>query len=366
MRNSRRRFLKTAVSTLTAGTALLRSADERPTREEIAAMDGVVTAFLQAHDIPGMSVAVGHEAQLLHAKGYGMADRDRGEKVTPAHLFRIASVSKPITSVAIYQLIEQGKLRLDDPVFGPGSILGEDFGAPPYQPHVAGIHLRHLLTHTAGGWRNDGNDPMFRDRAMDHRQLIAWTLAHAPLTNPPGEKYAYSNFGFCVVGRIVEKVTGRPYEQHVHEAVLRRCGVDDMRIAGNTLAERVPGEVVYYGGNPYDMNVRRMDSHGGWLATATDLFRFASHLDILQPNSIAAMTTGTTANPQYASGWAVNKVPNWWHTGSLPGTTTILVRTASGFRWAALLNARESNGDTGGELDRMMWQMVRAVKSWKA
>ena len=114
------------------------------------------------------------------------------------------------------------------------------------------------------------------------------------------------------------------------------------------------------------MNVRRMDSHGGWLATAPDLVRFATHLDILRPQSVAEMTTGTAANPKYACGWAVNNVPNWWHGGSLPGTTSIMVHTGSGFCWAALLNSRESRGNTGGALDDMMWQMVRKVKSWKA
>jgi CubicO group peptidase (beta-lactamase class C family) len=305
---------------------------------------------------------------VLH-RAYGLADRDKGEKVTPAHLFRIASVSKPITSVTVFQLIEQGKLRLEDAVFGPGGILGTDFGRPPYKPYVAEIRLKHLLTHTAGGWQNDGSDPMFRNAAMSHRQLIRWAIADVPLANSPGAHYAYSNFGYCVVGRIIEKVTGQTYEQHVRAAVLERCGAGDMRISGNTPAERSRGEVVYYGSggeNPYNMNLRRMDSHGGWLATAAELVRFATHLNSLRPQSIAEMTTGTAANPQYACGWAVNRVPNWWHNGSLPGTTSIMVHTASGFCWSALLNTREAQVDTGGALDRMMWEMVRKVKSWAA
>jgi len=149
-----------------------------------------------------------------------------------------------------------------------------------------------------------------------------------------------------------------------------------MRIAGNTLEDRVAGEVVYYGqggDNPYDMNVRRMDSHGGWLATAADLVRFALRVDgfsaarnILKPASIGEMTTPTIANRGYAKGWAVNPSNNWWHTGSLPGTTSIMVRTSSGFCWAALANTREARGDTGGALDRMMWDLVGQVKGWRA
>ena len=217
---------------------------------------------------------------------------------------------------------------------------------------------------------------MFRNPGMNHKQLIHWAIANVALTHPPGEHYAYSNFGFCILGRVIEKLTGVAYEQHVRDAILKRCGVTGMRIAGNTLAERAPGEVIYYGAggqNPYGMNVRRMDSHGGWLATARDLAMFASHVDghsasrnILEPASIREMTTASSANAGYAKGWAVNRVPNWWHGGSLPGTTSIMVRTASGFCWAALANTREAPADTGGAMDRMMWDLVRQVKSWKA
>jgi len=352
------------------------AAEDAPSTAELAAMDAVVTSFMVEHSVPGMSVAVARQGQMVYQKGFGFADREKGERTTPAHLFRIASVSKPFTSVAVFRLIEQGRLKLEDLVFGPEGLLRNDFGKPPYPRYVEQIRLVHLLTHTGGGWQNDGRDPMFRNPAMDHRQLIAWAVANEPLSHPPGEQYAYSNFGYCVVGRILEKISEQPYERLVREAVLQPCGISGMRIAGNTRAERANGEVVYYGAgrqDPYDMNVRRMDSHGGWLATAADLVRFAVHVDgfpasrnILRPATIAEMTKAPAVSPHYAKGWAVNAVPNWWHTGSLPGTTSILVRTASGFCWAALANTREAGVNTGDALDRMMWQMVRQVRGWKA
>jgi CubicO group peptidase (beta-lactamase class C family) len=216
---------------------------------------------------------------------------------------------------------------------------------------------------------------MFRNTAMNQQQLITWAIENVALEYPPGEHYAYSNFGFCILGRVIEKLTGVKYDQHVRDTILKPCGVTDMRIAGNTLAERAPLEVVYYSAgqqDPYKMNVRRMDSHGGWLATARDLAMFASHVDgqsanrdILKPGSILEMTTASSANASYAKGWAVNCRPSWWHTGSLPGTTALIVRTASGFCWAALGNSREASGDTGGAMDRMMREVVGQVKSWK-
>jgi CubicO group peptidase (beta-lactamase class C family) len=373
MPESRRTFLRAAGGAIAARA---RAAASAPSAQELAAMEGVASAFLAAHSVPGLSVAVARAGELLYERGFGWAEREGQERVTPAHLFRIASVSKPITSVTLFRLMEEKRLTLDDAVFGPRGILGEDYGKPPYQKWIEEIRIQHLLTHTAGGWQNDGGDPMFRNPTMNHRELITWAIREVPLVNPPGGKYAYSNFGFCILGRVIEKLSGVPYEQHVRDRILKRCGVTGMRISGNTRSERAPGEVVYYGAgrqDPYNMNVRRMDSHGGWLATARDLALFASHVDghsaarnILEPASIQQMTTASPANAGYAKGWAVNRVPNWWHGGSLPGTTSIMVRTASGFCWAALANTREASGDTGGALDRMLWDLVRQVKSWKA
>ena len=73
---------------------------------------------------------------------------------------------------------------------------------------------------------------------MKHAQLIESTLRNRPLDNPPGQHYAYSNFGYCVLGRVIEKITRQSYEKYVRNSVLKRCGVTDMIIAGNTLAQR--------------------------------------------------------------------------------------------------------------------------------
>ena len=201
--------------------------------------------FMRSYDVPGLGVAIARHGVLVYDEAFGVADREAGERLTPAHRFRVASVSKPITSVAMFTLIEQGRLGLDDRVFGRSGILGNDFGSLPAGSQIDRITVEHLLTHTSGGWTNDGNDPMFQQPQLDHRSLIARTLASQPLTNQPGTTYAYSNFGYCVLGRVIEKVARRPYENFVLEAVLARAGVSGMEIAGNALADRRPLEVHY-------------------------------------------------------------------------------------------------------------------------
>ena len=192
-----------------------------------------------------------------------------------------------------------------------------------------------------------------------------------PLTVAPGESFAYSNFGYCILGRVIEKLTGQSYEQYIREKILKRCDISDMRIAGNTLRERAANEVKYYQtvGDPYGMNVARMDSHGGWIATPSDLTAFFVHIDgfgradqLLGDATLRTMTTPTTANPRYAKGLFVNSRNNWWHTGLLPGTETISVRTHSDFCWSAFINTRLA--DMGHSLDLLVWRMARSVADW--
>jgi CubicO group peptidase (beta-lactamase class C family) len=346
-----------------------------PSVPERAAMAEQARAYMQAYAIPGLSVAIGHSGRIIYLDAFGFADREDREPLTSMHLFRIASVSKPITSVAIFSLIEQSRLKLADRVFGPGALLGIDYGRPPFHAGVADITIEHLLTHTAGGWNNQHDDPMFMNPGMNHAQLIEWVLRERPLDHPPGQNYAYSNFGYCVLGRVIEKLTRQGYPTYVGTAVLKPCGITDMVIAGNTLAQRRRGEVKYYGqgDNPYGMNVTRMDSHGGWIARPADLAQFVMHVsgfaappDILKPETIRAMTTASTANTGYAKGWAINKADNWWHAGSLPGTATIAVRAHTGFAWAAFVNTRKAGARLEGDLDALVWKMAAQVKSWHA
>jgi CubicO group peptidase (beta-lactamase class C family) len=331
---------------------------EVPQRSTAASIRGIAEGFLREHGILGMSIAYGRDGVIEFEQGYGFADLEGREAVTPEHRFRIASISKPITATAVMMCIEKGLLKLDTQVFGSQGILGGD-----HSGDVAAITIDHLLTHTSGGWANDKDDPMFKNPAMTHDELIAWALANQKQTHKPGEHYAYSNFGYCLLGRVLEKVMMQSYETLMTREVLSKCGITSMEIGGNTLADRRSMEVMYLTAKPgaaYVMNVSRMDSHGGWIATAGDLVRFASQLQkLLNEESIRMMTTAMSAS--YARGWNVNKVPNWWHTGSLPGTTTIMVHTAEGLCLAGLLNGRKEG--LGPALDKLMWKMSRELKT---
>lgn len=343
---------------------------------DIASVDNVIANFMGAYSIPALSLAITQDERLVYAKSYGKADVEAVQPATNNNLYRIASLSKQVTSIAIMRLMDQGRIRMSDTVFGSGAILGTDYGTAPYGPNITSITVGQLLKHVEGGWANDANDPMFTNPSLTAGQLISWTLDNRPLDHAPGTAYAYSNFGYCVLGRVIEKITGSSYRDAIDNLVLQPCGVTDMSIAGNTLADRVANEVKYYGQSgedPYVYNVSRMDAHGGWLATATDLARilvrvdgFAGKPDILSSSAISTMTTPSAANPYYACGWAVNPANNWWHTGSLPGTGTEQARTVSSgrFNFVILTNTRSLSAGYFADMDNLFWSALPATPTW--
>jgi CubicO group peptidase (beta-lactamase class C family) len=342
-------------------------------RDAIAA---VAARFLNKHDVLGLSVAISVDDQLVYAEGFGYANKATKEDVTPQHLFRIASISKSLTSVTIMRLFEEGVIRLSDRVFGPEGILRTDYGTPPYNQYVEDVTVDYLLTHTAGGWGNDSHDPAFQHLKMDRHDLIAWGIRERPLEHSPGMHFEYSNFGYLILGRVIEKLTSQPYETAVQQYVLKRCGIRNMIIAGNTPADRLSNEAVYYAphlrlhGNPYNLNIHRLDAAGGWVATPTDLVKFMVSVDglqiepdILQPETIRLMTTPSALNSGYAKGWDVEREHVFGHFGGLPGTVSE-IRRHDRYCWAVLANT--SNREAARDLGYVAPNMLHKVRAWLA
>ncbi len=367
--------LRVAAST-TLGLPALEAISQQYGR--VNRIDGVgpiqlLQNFERQFRVPASSVAVTKHGRFVFDHSGGMADPQQVTQAQQNSLFRIADLSKPITAVGIFLLIEQVKLNLTDKVFGPSGILGVKYGKPPYEQYIADITVDHLLSHTAGGWAADANDPMLQHDGWDQAKLTSETIANAPLTSAPGTQFIYSNFGYCILGRIIEQVTGQSYASWAQANVLAPCGISTMQIGANSERDRAANEVVYvgqYSEQPYKINVSRMDSTQGWIASSTQLLQFLNHVggapgipSILKPETVHAMTTPLSilspGSAQSARGWMIAEDGSWWHKGSLPGSTSLMVRTPDGDCWAALLNTRTQPHDQiDGALHTMMFQLA--------
>ncbi|WP_420571576.1 serine hydrolase [Kordia sp.] len=352
---------------------------------DIKQLDSKITKVMKDFKVPAVTIGIVKDGKLVYAKGYGYGDKENKIIASATSLMRLASISKPITSVAIMKLLEQKKLKLNDKVLGKNSILGTTYARLSLGNREKAITVKQLLEHTAGGDTWDNNltpegkdtwgDPMFQKKLLNRKQHINWVLRRRNPTHKPGDYYQYSNFGYNLLGRIIEKKTGKSYESYVRNNILKQCGITQMYIGANDKKDREYKEVVYYSDRkPYDLQMRRMDSHGGWIASSVDLLRFmvrvdgqSSKKDILKSSTIKIMTTGSSANSKYAKGWSVSG-GNWSHGGSMAGTGTILKKMDNGVSYVILTNYSKQykKGDPThrGELKKAMEQGIGAIKFW--
>ena len=402
-RVSRRSCLGLGLSLLAPGA----EAQEHP----LAPFDREVETFMAARKIPGGALAVVRDRRLIYARGYGAADPSHGARVRPDSLFRIASVSKAITGVAVLKLIESAQLGLEDRAFELLDL--EPLAGEKLNPELRRITVRQLLHHTGGWDRKESGDPMFRPREIARQAgvppparpetVIRWMLSR-PLDFKPGTRESYSNFGYCVLGRVIEKASDTSYERFVRERVLAPVGITRMRVGASRLEGRAPGEVRYWMADPETtecvfppharvswpdggFHLEAMDAHGGWIASAVDLARFAVALDdptrsrILKPSSLSLLyepppapvsrkPDGSLEDAWYACGWSVRPVAgtgraNYWHAGSLPGTSSLLVRRWDGLGWAVLFNQRSQDAALpDSQIDPALHRAAAAVREW--
>ncbi|HVF71634.1 MAG TPA: serine hydrolase domain-containing protein [Chthoniobacterales bacterium] len=351
--------------------------------------DTQMQTFMANYQIPGATLAITKNGKLVYMRAFGTADQAGTEATQPYHLFRIASISKPITSVAIMRLIESGQLSLSDKPFGPGGILNADSyfaNANITDTRVYNITIQNLLEHSAG-WNRDlpmspnplppypygfgASDPIDfplhvtqtvgEPNPVSPRSLIKFLIQRG-LDFTPGTAFSYSNVGFLVLGEVIEKKTGMTYENYVKQTIFAPLGIYDIRLGKNLLADKQEREGEYnspfttlsaYGTGKFvpwqygGASVEAMDAHGGWIATPRDLLRlfaafdgFPSRPDILSAPSLQTMTTPSANQASYAKGIQVNSAGFWWHAGALFGSYSWMVRNNNQVTWAVILNKR--------------------------
>ena len=344
--------------------------------EELAGLDKKVKSFMRQWQIKGASLSIMRNDSLLYSKGYGWADEQKGIEMEPRHILRMASVSKLITAVGIMVLQERDSLSIKDTVFGPSGILNDSlFNGLIKDKNYHKITIEHLLRHQGGFPR----DPLFSSRdvmtqlRLDHapeKEDFYKVVLNRPVRFEPGTWQRYSNFGYLLLSDIIEKVSGKPYEQFIKEDVLLPAGCFDMHIAGNYYEHTRENEVRYYthegdgkyieeynksgrivercyGGN----NIPLLSGAGGWCGSTAELARFVAAIDgkpevedIISPESIAQMVEYFDRDT-YSLGWNdTTPEKGWSRTGTLAGTSALIKYFPDGECWILITNTSTWKG----------------------
>jgi len=398
---------------------LLAEARAQPT-DTPPGFDQIESAFLgfmQANDLPGASLAIARNGRLVLARGYGAADVEQRQSMQPESLLRFGSIGKTITSIAIMRLVEAGKLDLDASAFGLLPDIRPRSGRLG-DARIGRITIRNLLTHSGGWDAAISGDPIAAPLSQQVASAMGVAFPPSPtaiisymldrrLDFDPGTRLAYSNFGFLVLGRVIEKLSGQPYAEFVRLQVLAPLGIERMRQGRTPLSLRAPGEVHYYDypgaplvdslmpgvsgkvTEPYSGIVafESIDSAGGWIASSIDLVRIFTMLDgwgapaILTRDSIQKMVTpvfataGSSSDGQIFAGLGigVSAMGLWAHGGGAYGTSSFACRPRHGWAWAVIFNSaphdflyNSPDADFIGDLQRIISVDALESVSWSA
>lgn len=373
--------------------SLCNAISDLPTTET---MERYIKRWMSRYNIRGASLAVMRDEHLIYCKGFGWADQELERKAEVGDIYRIASASKLVTAVGIMKLCDQGKLSLDDKVFGENGILKQFSNYR--DKRAADITVRHLLNHTAGFSRQKG-DLMFRvadvmtweemDTTPTADELIAYQLSMR-LRCAPGGSAQYSNVGYLVLSRIIEQVSEMGYEEYLQTNVLRPAGCYDMHIAYNYYEQRYPGEVRYYGHDDegiesYDgsgelrpreyggNNIRGLQGAGAWVASSVELMRLVASIDgkpgvpdIISEESVAEMKN-ITRKGDYALGWARynESAGSLVRTGTMSGTCAYIDHRENGISYVFLTNTSHYQGaNFTNSIGSMIRNAMTRVEVW--
>lgn len=303
-------------------------------------IDKYIQARMHGLHIPGLSLAVVRNGQIIKTSGYGFADLQLNVPATEATVYELGSVTKQFTATAVMMLVEEGKVSLDD------SIMKYFPEAPAAWKHIT---VRHLLNHTSGIQNHvavPGYLGAFRTNLMlettPARDELLKMFFKLPLEFEPGETWAYDNTGYYLLGIIIEKASGMSYWQFVDERIFRLL---DMNLTRNTDPQRlVPHRASGYEWvkNHYENRPVLLPSiafsAGSLLSTVEDLAKWDAALyteKLLKRSTIEQMWTSTetregmTAPFNYGFGWFIDSYHGHrlvQHTGGTPGFSSAIYR----------------------------------------
>jgi len=284
-----RKVLAATIFCLCGGTAVA----QLPTTEALGDRVDAIARQTLSSPAAGMSVAVARDGRVVIARGYGMANLEHSVAVTPETVFHIASISKNILAAVVLQLVDEGKLRLDDDVT---KYVPE---APTQGYHVT---VRQLLNHTSGIYSftslpDAANNERFE---LTHEQVLG-LIKDKPFEFEPGTRWRYDNAAFYLAGMVVERVTKQEYGAYVREHVFKLLGMSSASLcyARMVVPHLASGYEVEGGAlvNAAFMSWKLAFAAGAICATATDLLKWEAALDtgrVLTRSSLALMRTPIT------------------------------------------------------------------------
>jgi CubicO group peptidase (beta-lactamase class C family) len=291
-------------------------------------IDKVVSDFMDTIGCQAGTVAISKNARQYYSRGYGWLDESKSKPIPPDALMRIATVTNSITAAMIKSRLRARQLTLTTKAFDFIGLKPQE--GKEVDSRISKITIGQLLEHK-GGWDMEvAYDPMFRGKQIEKdlglsKPATPMNVVEYMMTQPlqfnPGQKMSYSNFGYCVLGRVIEKALDKPYSECVQQVICKPLKINDIKLGYAASNKRDIREVWYPVADdafPFDV----MDSHGGLIASAPALCQYLHAYWI-------------SGEPRQSG-----QIQSWTFIGSFPGTTALVRQRIDGVNVAILFNGR--------------------------
>eukprot|EP00658_Telonema_sp_P-2_P035547 TRINITY_DN25827_c0_g1_i2.p1 TRINITY_DN25827_c0_g1~~TRINITY_DN25827_c0_g1_i2.p1 ORF type:complete len:395 (-),score=61.33 TRINITY_DN25827_c0_g1_i2:299-1483(-) len=324
---------------------------------ELSSLDTLMSSFMERHDLSAGTLAISRNGVIVYDRKFGWQDAGRSIPIRPDAIGRVASLSKPVTAAAVHRLVEDGVLRLDQPVFdlghGDGVLKIAPLGTP--DGRLKDVTVEHLLHHR-GGWKTRGGDLSFMSRQAAEElgvpsppsrgDMARWVMGQA-LQYTPGTDWAYSNVGYMLLGLVIEQTSGMDFEAAVQSLVFEAAGVspDRVRVGANSPDGSLPTEWFYDSNGSTSRNIQyphhsrdptAPSAFGGWdfkghcaqggiVTDAAAMLALAAHRNV-------GLEEGIGARRRDAGGWKAS------HRGSHPGSNSMVIQRGDGFDVCVVFN----------------------------
>jgi CubicO group peptidase (beta-lactamase class C family) len=346
---------------------------------QFSAVDSAIESFMKQNNVRGGQLAVAYNGRLVHSRAFTWAESGYPQ-TTQTNLFRIASCAKPLTSLGIFQLVEENAIDVTDKAQDSVQMQPID-PILPLNNRYLDMEIWHLLHHQ-GGWDIDaiGWDPMFNDwDFVNNWELgLSFPISKYEIAQimaswvqfEPGNGEKYSNLGYSVLGQVIEKERGQLYEAAIQDSIFSRLGLARPRMGHSLRSDAAPGEVRYHAATPGwgtsridssgdevpghygGFNVFNFDAHGGWIMAAADYAKVLAAFDkgsysvfqhgnpVMKQTTVDEMWQAPPAGGSYNGWWKVanSGVDAFWHNGAIQGTRADIFWTENNVSVAVFFN----------------------------
>lgn len=328
-------------------------------------IDYELNKYLKIHKVNGFSLVLANKGRIVLSKSYGFSDELKRIPLTPSHRMYMLETTRVITAAAIMKLLQENKLTLEDNVFGPNSILGAN--APTLDKNLLQLTIRHLLELTTDkSWYQ--SKLMDRLSQSDHLLNIRTIIRNSKFRQKPGAKAFYSKVPYYILGRVIEKISGKTYIEYIQD-MTKGSIKGELSIMGDRNRNNLVWQPPSTGFKRWHEHTE-YDSFKGLVCSPADMMHIIlgmdgspTQKDFLLDATVKIMKAPTRAGPYLAKGWNIRDAGDFVYFDTERSAATFIKMRLDGITWVLSTNGGSKNRGFYNNSIKLADDLIKKLKS---